>query len=480
MTFSRWRVIWRWGAGFLVLGLTLGWLPAVAPVAEAQRGPGPAAGGAARPEKRVLTLEQCVQIALKNNAEIKERLAGVLAAQAKQSQADAARYPKFEALALLGPSPRARGNQVDSPDDQRDAAVTGAFVRGMFSLVQPIFTFGEISGLREAATSNVKVEEAKVEETSGEVIRKVKEFYYGHLLARDLLSLVEEVKSELDDAKRKVRRMLDRGSETVDEISLYKLEAFTSTVESGLNEARKSVRLSLGALKFAMGLKPDEDFELADAHIVPDLRRLERLPFYQERSAALRPEFRQIKEGLKALQALVDVEKSRYLPKFFIGAVADVADATNRDSIHNPFVIDPLNHEILGVALGFRWAFDFGITAGRVAEARAEHQKVLHKRTFAEQGIPLEVQKAYEEVQEAEKNIKATENSYRFARKWLVAAVANFDLGVDDAEEIFKALEQYAKTRAENYKQMFAYNMALANLERASGLVTETIKRNSR
>lgn len=478
MTFSRWRVVWRWGVGFLVLSLALGWLPAAAPAAEAQERPGPAAG-AARPEKRVLTLEQCVQIALKNNAEIKERLAGVLAAQAKRSQADAARYPKFEALAVFGPSPRARGNQVDSPDDQDNANLTGVFARGIFSVIQPIFTFGEIGGLREAAASNVKVEEAKVEETSGEVVRKVKEFYYGHLLARDLLSLVEEVRDELDDAKRKVRKMLAQGSETVDETSLYKLEAFTSTVESGLNQARKSVRLSMGALKFAMGLKPDEDFDLADAHIALDLKRLERLPFYQERSAALRPEFRQIKEGLKALQALVDVEESKYFPKLFIGFFADVADATNRDDLNNPFVIDPLNHETGGVAVGFKWALDFGIR-GRIAEARAEREKVLHKQTFAEQGIPLEVQKAHEEVQETEKNIKATENSYRFARKWLVAAVANFDLGVGDAEEIFKALEQYAKTRAENYKQMFAYNMALANLERASGLVTETIKRNSR
>jgi len=467
MIFSSILIDRRLRKGLLPIACALGWLLVGSPHAGAQS------------KKRVLTLDQCVQIALKNNAEIKERQAGVLGARAKKSQADAARYPTFEAVGLLGPSPRARGDQIDSPDDQDNVILTGVFAKGIFTFVQPIFTFGEISGLRRAAVSNVKVEEAKVDEKSSEVILKVKEFYYGYLVARDLLSLVKEVKNELDDAKKKVRKLLDKDSETVDEIDLYKLEAFTSTVDRALNQAEKSVRLAMGALKFAMGLRAAEPIELADTHILPDVRRVDKLPFYREQSLELRPEFRQIREGLKALQALVAVEKSKYFPKFFFAAFADVSEATNRDELNNPFVFDPLNSETGGVAVGFKWAIDFGIS-GRIAEARAEVQKVLHKRTFALQGIPLQVQKAYEEIQEAAKNVKSTENSYKFARKWLVASVANFDLGIGDPEEIFKALEQYAKTRAENYKQTFAYNLALAKLDQTSGLAMRTIKKNAR
>ena len=463
------------GVALCALGLLL----AGVPQAGAQKPARPAPGDAGS-MKRVLTLDQCIQIALKNNSEIKERQAGVAGARAKKSQADAARYPQIDGLALVGPSPRARGDQVDSPDDQDNFIVTGVFVRGIFSIVQPIFTFGEISGLRKAAASNIKVEQAKVEEKSSDVIAKVKEFYYGYLLAKDLLSLVDEVKGELDGAKRKVRKALERKSDWADEIDLYKLEAFTSTVETALNQAQKSVRLAMGALKFAMGIPAHRQFELADSHILPDVSRVEKLPFYQERSLKLRPEFRQIREGLKALESLVKVERSKYFPKLFVGALLDVADANNRDELNNPFVIDPLNHETGGVALGFKWHFDFGITAGRISEARAEVQKVMHKRTFALQGIPLQVRKAYEEVLEARKNIRSTENSYKFAKKWLVASSANFDLGIGEAEGIFRALEQYAKTRAENYKQTYAYNMALANLDKSSGLAMRYLNKNGR
>jgi outer membrane protein TolC len=461
-------------SGGFVLLLALGCLLVGRLPADAQKPP----EIAAQSKKKVLTLEQAIAIALKNNPEIKESRAGVLGAKAKKSQADAARYPQLDALAVLGPSPRARGSQVFSPNRQSDPTISGVFARGIFTLIQPIFTFGEISGLRRAASSNIKLEEARVEEKSSEIVVKVKEFYFGYLAAKDLLSLAEEVKGQLDDAKKKVRTLLDKDSDTVDEVDLYKLEAFTSVVDDGVNEAKKSVILALGALKFSMGVPSDEQFELADKHLFLEVRPVEKLPYYQAKSSVLRPEFRQVSEGLKALQALVDVEKSKYFPKFFLGGLWDIAEASNRDDIENPFVIDPLNHNVVGVVVGFKWHFDLGITAGRVSEAQAEYQKVLHKKTFAEQGIPLQVKQAYEDLREAAKNIKSTENSYKFARKWMVAAVANFDLGIDGAEEIFKALEQYAKTRAENYKQILAYNMALARLDQTSGLAMKIVRKN--
>lgn len=471
MLFPSWRKNRRRPLGCTLVSILLGSLLVTAPAAEAQKPRGTSSPGA----KRVLNLDQCIAIAIKNNVEIKEREAGVLGARAQKSQADGARFPQIEGFAFLGPSPRARGDQIDSPDDQRKVILNGVFVRGLFTLIQPIFTFGEISNLREAAKSNIKVEEAKVDEKSTEVVKKVKEFYYGYLVSRDLMSLAQEVKAELEGAKEKVRSALKKDAPWADEMDLHKLEALSSTVETGLAQAQKSVRLAMGVLKFSMGLKQEEQIELAESHIEPDVARIEKLPFYQERSLTLRPEFQQIREGLKALEALVRVEESKYFPKLFVGAYADLAHATNRDRLDNPFVYDPLNGQTGGLALGFKWSFDFGITSGRIAQARAERLKVLHKKTFALQGIPLEVAKAYEELIEAGKNIKSTETSYIAAKKWLVASAANYDLGIGEAEEVFRALEQYAKARAENYKQVYAYNLGLANLEWASGLVLRAV-----
>ena len=119
--------------------------------------------------------------------------------------------------------------------------------------------------------------------------------------------------------------------------------------------------------------------------------------------------------------------------------------------------------------LGLKWDINFGITSAKVQSARAEHEKLLETKAFAEAGIPLQVRKAYLEVVEAKKNITATEESYTSARKWLVSAVANFDLGIGEAKEIFEALRAYAENRAENYKAIYNYNLALANLDHMTG-----------
>ena len=64
----------------------------------------------------VLSLEECVKQALKNSPEIKETQWEINIAFAKQSQAASARLPQIDIIGVFGPSPRARGDQVFSPE----------------------------------------------------------------------------------------------------------------------------------------------------------------------------------------------------------------------------------------------------------------------------------------------------------------------------------------------------------------------------
>jgi hypothetical protein len=50
-----------------------------------------------------------------------------------------------------------------------------------------------------------------------------------------------------------------------------------------------------------------------------------------------------------------------------------------------------------------------------------------------------------------------------------VAALANFDFGIGPGKEIFDSLENYAKMRADYFRSIYNYKMALANLSYAIG-----------
>ena len=419
--------------------------------------------------KAVYTLKDLIQRTLATSPEIRQFQRGAEVAMAKKDQADAARYPQIELTAVVGPSPRARGTVVDSPDRKDSPTINNVFEIVEMTLVQPLYTFGKISSFREAADAGVRVDRAKVEEKASDVILRIKELYYGRLLTSDLLSLIDEISEDLDKAIEKTERQLKADAPGVDEVDLYKLKAFRGEALRNRYETQKGFDLATAALRTFAGLDPGQPLELDAKGLDAAPRQAE--PEEQAIGTALdlRSEMNQVRAGLKATEALVRAEESNLYPQFFMGVNGYYAQAGNRTRQQNPFAYDPLNDRYVAVVLGLKYNLDFGITRGKIRAAQAEHLRVQETKQFAEQGIPLQVRKAHRELAEAKESIQATEEGWRNARKWLVAAKANFDLGVGEARDLGQAVEAYAKLRAENFKGMYNYNLALANIEHATG-----------
>ena len=424
----------------------------------------------AQAERTIYTLKDLIQRALAASPEIRQFQRGAEVAMAKKDQADAGRLPQIELTAVIGPSPRARGTvEGGSPDRKDTPVITNVFERVEMTLIQPLYTFGKITGYREAAAEGLKVEKGKVEEKASDVILRVKELYYGRLLASDILGLLDEIKEDIDKAIDKTERQLKADAPGADEVDLYKLKAFRGEMLKNRNEAHKGFDLANAAIRTFAGLDPGKPLELDAKGLDAAPRQVE--PEDQAIGTALdlRPEMAQVRAGLKATEALVQVEESNLYPQFFLGVNGYYAQAGNRTLQQNPFVFDPINDRFVAIVLGLKYNLDFGITRGKIRAAQAEHLKVQETKQFAEQGIPLQVRKAHRELAEAMETIRATDEGWRNARKWLVASKANYDLGVGDARDLGQAFETYARLRAENFKAMYNYNLALANIEHATG-----------
>src|SRR5574341_372264 len=108
------RVSWRGGVSLVLMVLSL-FLAGHPPRVAAQP----------RPTPRELSLADAVALAMQNSPQIKEQQFGVLKRQSQRAQADAARFAQLDITIVGGPSPRARGNQISSPDSKTDPAITG-------------------------------------------------------------------------------------------------------------------------------------------------------------------------------------------------------------------------------------------------------------------------------------------------------------------------------------------------------------------
>lgn len=424
-------------------------------------------------KKLVISLEEAVQRGLEVSAEIKEARAGVDMSRSKQAQAEAAKWAQLEANIFAGPSSeselRSSKGILDSKSDTSDPIVNGVFGRAQIRLVQPLYTFGKISAFREAAARGVEVSEAAVDQKASEVSLQIKQFYYGYLLARELREFVDGIRKELRKSLKKAERQVEAGSPAATWSDVYKLRAFLAEVDKNIDAAEEGRTLAQAALRMALRLEEDVEFELADKKLAPAKTDLRSIESYLETAKELRPEFMQLKAGIRAREALVDAAVADQYPIFYAAALLDVAKSTNREFSRVPLITDPLEHSQGGIVVGLNWHFDFGITKGKIDEARAEYIQLLHKRDFAEHGIPLQVRKAHLELQRAQKDIKTTKRGYRNARRWLVTAVANFDLGVGETRDLADALKTYARMRADNFRAMYNQRIALANLAFATG-----------
>jgi outer membrane protein TolC len=165
----------------------------------------------------------------------------------------------------------------------------------------------------------------------------------------------------------------------------------------------------------------------------------------------------------------VEAAEADLYPTFFIAGVGSFAGAPGRDRMPISYFPDRYNRGDAGGFLGTTWHFDLGISKAKIDKAKAEHHKLLRTKDYAEQNIPLEVAKYYQEALESQKSFEAYEKGMIAARKWIVAAFSNFDIGVGTAYDMFYAIERYGKNRGDYLRALYGYHISLAKLSYAIG-----------
>ncbi len=423
------------------------------------------------------SLDDCIRMALKFSPQIKEQQQEMEIAKTRLEEAEGYQWPQIELMTLFGPAPKARGDQIHS--DYRNDRVEGLGVFGSadIKLIQPLYSFGKIEEAKKAATHGIGVEESKVRQKATDVALEIKQYYYGHLAALEGRKLIDEIQGYLDSTIERTKKLLEAESGGATELDLNKLEAYQGLLARYREEVEKNIILSKSALRVFTGLDKEARFDLKDKGLEPaDVTVLE-LDYYSAKSRELRQEFKQLSEGLQAKEALLNMAKTDYYPLFFAAAFYSYSDATERDKVTNPWIYDFFRHNAGGAVLGLQWKFDFGITDSLVHRAHADYLKLERLREYADVGIPLQVEKSYRELMEAKQSIDATRRAYQSARKWMIGAVLNYDMGVGEAKDAADAIAAYGKIKEEYIKSVYNFNMGYANILQASGLAGEDIYR---
>jgi outer membrane protein TolC len=278
----------------------------------------------------------------------------ILAARARvhqvRAQLDEARFAPFSQFKLTGGvalAPTVRGNNVFSPNT--DVSLTsslGVAWRAGIDGVVPLWTFGKITNLWDAAEANVRVNEAAVEKERDAVRLDVRKAYFGLQLARDSRSLLRDVRGQLDKGVERLQEQVDRDES--DPIELIKIQTFTSELDARAAEIDKFIAVALAGLCFYTGVA---ELDIPDQPIRPPRHSLGHVSRYLTAARLYRPEIAQARAGMDARSAQVRLARAQLFPDLGIGLQFGVSAAPEVADQLNPFVSDPGNYFRYGAAL---------------------------------------------------------------------------------------------------------------------------------
>ena len=423
------------------------------------------AGATSDPPHRY-TLQELIDSAMSRNAAVAEGKAKVDGAAARLRQARAAfLLPRLRLESENGLVPDAQGNVFNPPSDTTGLRGLGPFTRTQLEFVQPLFTFGQLSNLKQAASSGLEAENASLEQTRLEVVFEVKKLYYSVLLAQDLQTLVERLSDTIDE------KLAEVDVETALSLSdLYKLKLALVELDRQRDEASRQLDLARAALAWQADLPAAAPLQLEAEWLEPIEIQLPSLEQLVQHALVRRPDWHQLQAGIAARRAQEMAAHSAYYPQIFLAGGMRYAVAPGRTDQHNPFVNDGFNYLNAGVFVGVRQSFEWGLLGAEVDKTRAARRQLEAKENGAVQGIGLDVRRAYVEFQGAKASLDAAAQGRRLGRQWLKLAQEEYEFDTDTLDDLVTAFEAYARLEQDYYQAIYEHNLSLAELEKTVGL----------
>lgn len=394
----------------------------------------------------VLTLQQCIDTALKNHPAIDAAAGIIRQSESKIGQARAGYYPQINfqlGYSRIGPAPTSLRSDPYN------------YYSNALNLNQTLFDFGKTSSSVDIQILTKQSTEADFQNTVASLVLGVKEAYYSFLKAKMSETVAKETVKQFQQHFDVAGTFFETGkSSKIDvtsaEVNLSNARIQLISVQNALHIARVNLNKAMGVIS-----APEYDVE--------DKFHLELINISFEAALAQayenRPELLSTALKKEALEKSIDLNKKGYLPVLSGNAAYGYAgDDTSRDKSWN-----------VGVALAFP-LFTGLSTKYAVDEARANLDVARANEESLRQTVYQEVQSAWLNRREAFERIEAGRVIVRQAEENVELAKGRYETGVGNSIEITDAMIKRNNAKMTYITALSDFSVAQARLEKAMGV----------
>ena len=401
-----------------------------------------------------LNLDDCIDLALKNNrtieqsAELRENAKWVLK-----------RYRRATGPSLTWTSAvnKIGGKDYETRRANSDSNYKHAFDNTLrFSY--PLYSGGKNENNIASAELNLNSADLNLENTKQQVVLDTTSAYYDVLRNKNLITVKENTVNLLQKHLDQVTSKFQIGVVPGSDILSSKVQ-LANAVQS-LVTTQNDYDNALATLSNLIGLPISDDLLIKNTMS------------YQKIAVNLQDctdyAFKYRPDGISALYAVkkaekdIAVVKSNRLPQ----VNAQVSRTFNGEK-----VFDNDHNDNWTAGLSISWnVFDNNVTSAQVQENEATLRRLQSVYEQTREKIELDVRKAYNNLIASEKNILTTQTAIKQAEEEYRIAQVKYDEGVGTNLEVMDAQEKFTEAQTNYFTALYNYNVSKAQLDKAMGV----------
>lgn len=407
-----------------------------------------------------LTLEQCLDIAIKNNPDIAQRQWDTEIARAEKDIAAGALWPSIHLEGGYEHDREDKLIQPRRPGAYETMLFTDDLVSGNVVLTMPIYTGGRIQNQIKAADLLTKSARQQLVYSRSELVFNVTSIYYSMLGQQEVINSLIFSQQALQEHYKRTDELMK--AQKAAQVDLMRTEVRLADIEQKLIRERNLLDIQGIVLAGLMGCdtasrEVDIQGQLAVGTMPDELSN--------GLAAALsrRQDYLSLKSKLEYQRRMLDVAQSRKLPEVSLRATygnrwdSDDFDKDNELGSVGIFAQIPL--------------FEGGSIEAGIRRERSRLRAQQEGLRKLELRIQVEVETAVSNIESTHARIGVTEKGMKMAKESLRIECEKYDLGKGAIVDVLDAQSALLDSQMNYYRALADYNTAIAQFHLAVGEV---------
>ncbi|HEX9023794.1 MAG TPA: TolC family protein [Geobacteraceae bacterium] len=454
-----------------------------------------------RPTGRGLTLEECLEIAGRNNHLRGASRFSIEIAEAQHRQALSGYWPEVGAKAaytVMDHDPNfifparsitmPQGTQliVQTPAGQMPIStlpIPEQNVKLMdrrnfyttLSIDIPVYTGGRVTSIVRQTAQGMRAAKEEARRTDLQITYDVTRYYYGAVLARALLGIGRDTLARMEVTLELTEKLYTQGSGKVKKTDYLRNKTVVEWLRSAVSALEANEQMARAALTNAMGISWEAPAEPAEREI-PFIPVKSGLKDLVSEAYLFSPDWASLDAGLAAAEAKIDEARSGHLPK--LGLFGSFT------RVENPYeggIVTSENKTSWTVGVGIELPLFNGLrTVNEVREARARLARLKEQQLLLKEGIALQVKHIFIQMMSAQEQKVSSQAAAQAAEENRGLNERAYQEELVETKDVIEAQLMESLMKAQYQKSLYDNIDARANLAYVVGREMSELIRDSR